>query len=208
MPDTRERWRHRLPHWEVAGRPHFITIRCAGSLPAEALVRVKDIHAGLQRTAPMSPQFAMLQRQYFLTCEKFIDRGESFAPFRIPPACAAALAALDELETLFGWRLTHAVIMPNHAHFLLTPAGEKPQPLRRTLRAFKGRAARAVNLALGRRGAFWQPDWFDRWMRDPAEEARVVEYIRQNPVKAGLVSDWRDWPWTRSTNHSASLPAP
>ena len=198
MPDTRDRWRNRLPHWEVAGRSHFITIRCAGSLPAEALARVKDIHASLQRITPASPQFAVLQRQYFLTCEKYLDRGEGFTPFRIPAASAEALKALDELEPLAGWRVTHVVVMLNHVHFLLAPACATPRPLRQTIREFKGRVARAANLALGRHGAFWQPDWFDRWMRDTTEEARAADYIRQNPVKAGLVRDWREWPWTRS----------
>jgi REP element-mobilizing transposase RayT len=85
--------------------------------------------------------------------------------------------------------------MPNHVHFMVAALGETPTPLRTTLRQWKGRGARQANLALGRRRAFWQEDWFDRWLRTAAEEERVLGYIRQNPVKAGLVREWTDWPW-------------
>ncbi len=44
LSDTRERWHHRLPHWEVAGRPHFVTVRCAGSLPPDVVARLREVH--------------------------------------------------------------------------------------------------------------------------------------------------------------------
>jgi REP element-mobilizing transposase RayT len=204
LPDTRERWRHRLPHWEVADRPHFVTIRCAGSLPADALARVREIHADLATVEPASPQFAILQRQYFATCEKYLDRGEGFAPFTAEAGRAAAsavLAAWAGLDAEAGWRVTAAVAMPNHVHFILQPVRAAPEPLRTTLRTWKGRTARLANLALGRRGAFWQEDWFDRWLRTAHEETRVTDYILQNPVKAGLARTWMDWPWTIAPPH-------
>ena len=83
--------------------------------------------------------------------------------------------------------------MPNHVHFLIFPT-EGAMPLKKAVERFKGRRAREVNRILGREGRFWQQDWFDRWMRDEAERARTVEYIRMNPVKAGMVKDWRKYP--------------
>jgi putative transposase len=203
LPETRERWRHRLPHWEVVGRPHFVTIRCAGSLPGDVQARLREIHVNLARIASSSPQFAALQRQYFQTCEKYLDQGGGFAPFHVPAALNALFAALDRIQATADWRVTDAVAMPNHVHLLLVPLTECPTPLRGMIRLLKGRVAREANLALGRRGAFWQSDWFDRWMRDDAEEMRTVAYIRQNPVKAGLVRDWRIWPWIRTREDSA-----
>jgi REP element-mobilizing transposase RayT len=198
VPHTRERWRSRLPHWEVAGHPHFITIRCAGSLPTAALARVREIHSDLCRLSPTSAQFSLLQHQYFLTCEKYLDRSECFAPFRLAAACESVLAAWSDLSRA-GWDVPHGVMMPNHLHFLITPTLPDPAPLRLSVRQFKGRVARQANLSLGRTGPFWQPDWFDRWMRDSAEEARVVDYIRNNPVRAGLANDWREYRWLQTT---------
>ena len=39
---------------------------------------------------------------------------------------------------------------------------------------------------------------FDRWARTDGEAIRMRDYIRQNPVRAGLVSHWEDYPWTQS----------
>lgn len=204
-PDTRERWHHRLPHWEVTGRPHFVTIRCTGSLPATVLARVREVHASLAATEAHSAQFALLQRQYFATCEKYLDRGAGFAPFTTPAAAQVVLDAWHDLGPRSGWTVSYAVAMPNHVHFVVTPqdddgTGAAPVPLRDALRTWKGRVAREANRTLGRQGAFWQESWFDRWLRHEAEFERVADYIRQNPVKAGLVRAWREWPWTIAPN--------
>jgi len=50
---------------------------------------------------------------------------------------------------------------------------------------------------LQRAGPFWQAEWFDHWVRDDPEQSRIVDYIRQNPVKAGLVSSWEHYPWAK-----------
>ncbi len=39
-------------------------------------------------------------------------------------------------------------------------------------------------------------DYFDRYMRDDDHLARTVEYVEQNPVKAGLVASKEAWPWS------------
>lgn len=192
MPTTRDRWRNRLPHWEVEDRPHFVTIRCAGSLPTEAQTRIREVHDTLQAIEPSDPNFARLQRQYFTTLEKYLDRTDAgFAPFRTPAAAQVVLKALSDLPTRTGWLVTHAVVMPNHLHALLRPQTNGPSPLREVIREFKGTTARSANRALKRAGPFWQRDWFDRWMRNETEEHRVIAYIANNPSKAGLT----DWPW-------------
>jgi len=51
---------------------------------------------------------------------------------------------------------------------------------------------------LGRTGAFWHDDYFDRYMRDEDHLIRTVRYVEQNPVKAGLVDTDSDWNWSSS----------
>ncbi|MCX6955886.1 MAG: hypothetical protein NTV51_27395 [Verrucomicrobia bacterium] len=195
--ETRDRWRHRLPHWEVTGKPHFITIRCAGSLPSEAVSRVREIHESLRVIAPNSPDFAALQRKYFLLCERYLDAGYGPCPFRDRSVCELTLAALADLPNRSGWRATHVTLMPNHVHLLLAPA-TAAHPLKTTLRGWKWHVAKQANLLLQRTGKFWQSDWFDRWARTDAEALRMRDYIRQNPVKASLALRWQDYPWTHS----------
>lgn len=86
--------------------------------------------------------------------------------------------------------------MPNHVHLLVEPSAAA-EPLKKTLRGWKWHTAKKANRLLGRTGPFWQSDWFDRWSRNDSETARMRDYIRNNPVKAGLVSRCEDHPWTR-----------
>jgi REP element-mobilizing transposase RayT len=197
MVVTREQWRHRLPHWEVQEQLHFITIRCANSLPRVARARIAELHAALHGINPNSPQFLLLQRQYFLTCEKFLDHTEGFQPFLSEKVCQIVIEAWNQWPAGCGWQVPHYVIMPNHVHFLMEPSRAAPESLRTILRHFKGHTARLSNKLLGRTGAFWQADWFDRWMRNKAEVTKVVKYIQNNPVKAGLLQQWQDYRWVK-----------
>ena len=98
------------------------------------------------------------------------------------------------------YRLYAYVIMANHVHVLLEPALDEktrmPMPLRIITQKLKGATARYANLALQRSGAFWEHESYDHWIRNPQEFERAAAYIVNNPVKAGLVEDWRDCPWT------------
>ncbi len=66
------------------------------------------------------------------------------------------------------------------------------------MQSFKGYTAHKANRLLCRKEAFWQHESYDHWVRDENELARIVKYIINNPVKAGLVEHWEDWPWTYS----------
>jgi len=74
--------------------------------------------------------------------------------------------------------------------------GEQPVALHKILQSLKRHTARQANLKLGRQGAFWQEESYDRVVRDAEELERVLSYVLNNPVKAGLVEDWQEWPWT------------
>jgi REP element-mobilizing transposase RayT len=64
------------------------------------------------------------------------------------------------------------------------------------MQSLKGYTAREANKVLGRRGQFWDPESYDHEVRNGGEFRRIREYILNNPVKAGLVQDWRDWRWS------------
>ena len=64
------------------------------------------------------------------------------------------------------------------------------------VRGWKSFTARRANEQLGRSGPFWHADYFDRYMRNEDQLNRTIEYVEQNPVKAGLVSNAADWPWS------------
>ena len=56
--------------------------------------------------------------------------------------------------------------------------------------------ANQCNRLLGKTGSFWQIETFDHYARDEAEVFRIIHYIEQNPVVAGLVSRPEDYRWS------------
>lgn len=59
----------------------------------------------------------------------------------------------------------------------------------------KGFSAHRVNKTLGRKGRVWQPESFDHVVRSSEGLDAKVSYLLENPVRAGLVEEWADYPW-------------
>ena len=64
------------------------------------------------------------------------------------------------------------------------------------VKKWKGASAREINLFLGRSGQLWVRETYDHIVRNEAEQNRILDYIIQNPVKAGLVENWKEWKHT------------
>lgn len=196
MAQTLRFARRKLPHWEVEGGRYFVTVRCADSLPREAVLRIVELHATLSTIAPRSPDFAAQQRRIFHTLEKYLDAGIGSCPLREPAAAVMLRAEFDSLGKR-GVAIPHFTIMPNHWHALIVPPADGSQTLSTIMRFLKGGSARTINLHRKVAGPLWQREWFDRWIRDAGEWERCVAYIRNNPAKAGLASAWTQHAWTK-----------
>ncbi|MGH9754478.1 MAG: transposase [Blastocatellia bacterium] len=72
---------------------------------------------------------------------------------------------------------------------------EEP-PLDVIMHSLKSWTANQANEALGRQGQFWQHESYDHVIRDDGEFDRIVNYVLNNPVKAGLVKEWKEWRWS------------
>ncbi len=64
------------------------------------------------------------------------------------------------------------------------------------MKNIKSYTAKEANKILGRSGKFWQNESYDRVIRDEKELENKIKYTIYNPVKSGLVSDWKHWPYT------------
>jgi putative transposase len=120
-------------------------------------------------------------------------------------------------ESLCNWdgdayRLDAYSVMSNHVHSVFKPFlceedlretrdedghpvfTSKHPSLSRIMKLVKGRSARECNLILSRGGTFWEQESFDHVIR-PGKFDATIRYVLDNPVKAGLVKHWREWPW-------------
>jgi REP element-mobilizing transposase RayT len=97
------------------------------------------------------------------------------------------------------YRLRVALVMPDHVHVILTPQIDAARrtviSLIEILQAMKSASSHAINHRLRGRRTVWQEESFDRAIRSSESLDAKVAYILENPVRKGLVKEWRDYPW-------------
>ncbi|HWF44840.1 MAG TPA: transposase [Candidatus Kapabacteria bacterium] len=189
-------YRRHLPHFTPNDAPYYITARLTDSLPATVLEKLQSDHRDLlrrkQRSGSVdSEEIRRLQKRYLVELDRALDQCVSGPKWlALPPVMDIVRNHLmrgEEEGIVTLWCFT---IMPNHVHLLFRL---DKGVLRDAMQLVKGRSAYDCNKLLARHGAFWQHESYDHVVRE-SEFARIVRYILLNPVKAGLVKRWQDWP--------------
>jgi putative transposase len=82
-------------------------------------------------------------------------------------------------------------LMPDHLHLLLALSDGNLVDLIGGWKRFTGSRLKKEGLD----GPFWQRGFYDHALRKEEHVRKVAEYIVDNPVRAGLVESWRDYPY-------------
>ncbi|HEX7831858.1 MAG TPA: transposase [Thermoanaerobaculia bacterium] len=187
ITELRVRSRGYLPHWEVPGATYAVTIRLADSLPRAIVDRLRDEHRALARVLTR----AELRERVETDLERELHYGAGIACMNDPRVADIVASAFTHFDGL-RYRLVAWCVMPNHAHIVFTPMAADITSI---VHSWKSYTSNAVNALLGREGRLWQPEYFDRIIRDERHLTDAVSYVLDNPIKAGL----RDWKWTSET---------
>ncbi len=187
---VRSGWRYRgyLPHFDGHGVVQSVTFRLADSIPEDALRRLQQWQELGLRCGRARHPVAQIQ----LELERLADAGHGECLLRQPAIAAIVVDALRHGDGT-RYELDEWCVMPNHVHVLLEPTAAS---LGTIVGGWKSFTARQVNRLLDRRGRVWMADYFDRYIRDADHHTAVANYIRENPVKAGIVRKAPDWPWS------------
>jgi putative transposase len=102
------------------------------------------------------------------------------------------LIILKDAKDKFRFQLANFCIMPTHIHLLIEP-GEGTS-LSRIMQWIKTRSAKRWNFLHGSKNHLWGDRYFARAIKNPQEYESVMNYIDQNPVKAGLTAVPAEWP--------------
>jgi REP element-mobilizing transposase RayT len=147
----------------------------------------------------MSSQPLEDSRRLFREMEAILDTPSPTVDYLKNPEIANLVVnCLEWVEREWNWRIPSYVIMPNHVHLLMVSNRQAKRSLTKTLAAINRHTAIEANKILTRPGKrFWQAESFDHWCRGVDKEQAVIRYVHQNPVKAGLVKNWQDWPWVK-----------
>jgi menaquinone-specific isochorismate synthase len=192
--DARMRKNGRLPHLDVTSGIYFITFNLADALPGEIRERLE--HERLTLRAELDRKRGDLTRadihqlkQVFIeACERELDLGHGSCVLRNSAVASMVVNALRYFNgaryDLFTWS-----VMPNHVHVILRTGAD--HRIDQILHSWKSFTSKEANKILGRTGSLWQEDYFDRTIRSSRELRETIEYVLNNPNRAGLL----DWPW-------------
>jgi len=106
-----------------------------------------------------------------------------------------SLLTFDRLRYhLIAW-----VVMPNHVHVLFEPI--HGWTVAKIVASWKKFTARQIcdhqrSLRETPSDPVWHREYWDRFIRDQTHLLQAIDYIHQNPVKAGLVAAAHAWPWS------------
>jgi REP element-mobilizing transposase RayT len=175
-------WHQRgyLPHRDEPGLTQLVTFRLYDSMPLsrrtewESILKIEDV------------------RDRRTNLERYFDRGAGECWLARPDIAKCAENALLYFNTQ-RYQLHAWVIMPNHIHIIVKIGNA---PLAKLMQSWKQFISRESNKLLNRKGDFWQREYWDTYMRDENQMLTATKYIENNPVKANLVREPRDWPWS------------
>lgn len=135
-----------------------------------------------------------------------LDRIFPQAPIYFVTACAderRLLLANDAVHESFQNFAEHGqergawvgayVIMPNHLH-LFVGFDERQMLLERWMKSLKNTISKTLR-SKGVPAPHWQKGFFDHVLRSGESYDQKWHYVRENPVRAGLVENWNDWPY-------------
>ena len=179
-----------LPHYDTPYRLQFITYRLADSLPKKLLdsLEVELLHLPEDQRDPHRKK----------RIEEWLDSGIGCCALAHPAVASYVQNAWfhfhGERYRLHAW-----CIMPNHVHVLIEPLTN----LATIVHGWKSFTARwalrnntKLRLRIPSSNLFWMRDYWDRFIRDANHYGRVVQYIHENPVSAGLCSSADQWLWS------------
>jgi REP-associated tyrosine transposase len=203
----RERFRRRLlPHWDMPGAAYFVTGCLEGSIPAQGLLEVARYRSKLKQLKKPS---ALNDREWeihrwklaFVKLEDWLDRKPANRILQRPELAHIVVDSMYHFAEQ-RYDLLAYVAMPSHFHWVFQPRDEwvrqfsddRRSPRQQIMYSLRRYSAARCNRILERRGAFWQHESYDHWIRDANEMDRVIQYVEENPVKAGLVNEAAKWP--------------
>ena len=199
-------YRRHLPHIQPPGGTLFVTFRLAESIPGEVWERLceetQQIEAVLARISNLQERGQRAyaaQRRLFGQWDGVLDAAQSGPMWLRDHRIAGLVSKSLHHHSGHAYDLNAFCIMPNHVHLVCTPLANADgtyQAVSAIMHSIKRYTARLANRVLEGQGQFWQHENYDHAVRDEAEMHRIIAYVRNNPVKAGLVERAEDWEWS------------
>jgi len=116
-------------NWDVSGGTYFITACLAGSIPAQGLLRIREVQDRLRATRPKDDSAdwkADFWKRTFVEQEKWLDNHPAVRHLERPDLAAIVANAFRHFDGVRYESIAH-VVMPSHIHWLFRPLPEWSQ---------------------------------------------------------------------------------
>ena len=221
--EKKESYRHYLPHFQQPGQAYFVTWCLKDAVPAKALLSYtqklemlknqiniqKDGKSEKSVIVNLEQEYRAVRRKYIKAYNDLLDAERNPVINLSKPENNAII--VGSLKFWQGKRLNNYAytIMCNHVHwvFEVLEKDEEGNPvyLQEILHSVKRFSANKINKIENRQGKLWQIENFDTTIRDEKHKYHAINYTLNNPVAAGLVSDWKLWPGSWGSSDLQSL---
>ena len=188
-PQTGWHSRGYLPHFDQPGLVQAITFRLHEAVPSEVVQRWRTElkwHDGLPADNPVAVELRERIARY-----EDAGHGQCWlGQEELAQIVEDALLHFDGQR----YRLLAWCVMPNHVHAVIETV--EGSPVADVIHSWKSYTSKEANRILGRSGPFWMADYFDRFIRDENHLRQAIAYAEENPVKAGLIAQAKEWKYS------------
>ena len=153
-----------------------------------AMARQRYLHAAA-RNRPLPPEVYSTPGTVLFTIRAYRE-----APFANDNLCAAMIDLLQTMPGQYGCWVGPYCLMPDHLHLVAGPLQSGSSVLAFVER-FKGKSTN-TSWSYGWEGRLWQPRYHDHVLRSCEALPDIGSYVLENPVRAGLIEDAAEWPWS------------
>ena len=112
------------------------------------------------------------------------------------------ISIVERAKHKFDFQIHALCIMGNHFHMLIKPG--KDENLSKIMQWIKCVFAECYNILMHLTGHVWGDRFFSRIIKNRQDFARTLQYIEENPVRAGLVKEaweWKFWMYGAQWHH-------
>jgi putative transposase len=115
------------------------------------------------------------------------------------------VTVLDTLRTSLDFLVLGYIIMPDHAHLLISC---KMVSVSTVMHQWKFKTGYTIQKVRGNHGSLWQSRYFDFICRRSRDVSDKLRYIHENPVAAGMSRHGHEWRWSSASHYAGTAVPP
>ena len=195
-------YRYKLPHIQIAEATYFITYRLANSVPMSKINELREEKLFEKTSILQSEDSETIKSEKLAELDwLYFQKGDVYADTSLnePYWLKNEIVAQCIMDSWFylsqkDIHLNALCVMPNHVHVVLSLQNNN-EVLHKIMQRHKSFTANCCIKTLQLNSQIWERESYDHIIRH-GKFNTIVNYVINNPVKAGFVKDWKEWKFT------------